>query len=86
MGRVGAGAVRDSNVPAVSTERMSGELIFVFHGTARYKGWVGGRRARERGVMSAEKACRSTDCQMSSPDLFQRKTFIGEYGVKKHRL
>lgn len=43
MGRVGAGAVRDSNVPAVSTERMSGELIFVFHGTARYKGWGGGK-------------------------------------------
>lgn len=79
MGRVGAGAARDSNVPAVSTERMSGELIFLFHSTVRYGG--GGVL-----VMSAEKACRSTDCQMSSPALFKRKAFIGEYGVKKHRF
>lgn len=52
MGRVGAGAVRDSNVPAVSTERMSGELIFLFHGTARYKGWRGeGGRGREESCL-----------------------------------
>lgn len=60
MGRVGAGEARDANVPAVSTEKISEDLIFLFHGTVRYKGGA---------VVSAEKACRSTGRVPSLPDV-----------------
>lgn len=81
MGRVGAGeAARDANVPAVSTEKISQESIFLFHGTVGYGGG-GGQWCLLRKHVSPLGECPA--CQMSSPGPFQRKAFIGECGVKE---
>lgn len=78
MGRVGAGEAGDANVPAVSTGKISEDLIFLFHGAVRYRG---GQSCLLRKHVGPLGGC--PVCQMSSPALFQRKAFTGEYRVKK---